>query len=133
MARLRPHRGVLLLRPGRGADLLGHKLMLGFAASSPLVSPSLGLMIWTLLLFGISMYALWKLAFPRIAQALDKRQRAIEESIDAADRTRQQADRLLEEYRGRLRESRHQAEQIIDRARQAAEVHEKNATADAKK
>jgi F-type H+-transporting ATPase subunit b len=107
--------------------------MPGFAASSPLVSPSLGLTIWTLLLFGLSMFVLWKTVFPRITEALDKRQRAIEDSIDAADRTRKEADRLLEEYRERLRESREQAQGIIDRARQAAEAHEKNATADAKK
>jgi F-type H+-transporting ATPase subunit b len=107
--------------------------MLDFAASSPLVSPSLGLTIWTLLLFGLSMFVLWKTVFPRITEALDKRQHAIEESIDAADRTRRQADRLLEEYRERLREARHQSEQIIERARNAAETHERNATADAKK
>ncbi len=106
--------------------------MLGFAASSPLVSPSLGLAIWTLILFGISMFVLWKTVFPRITEALDKRQHAIEESIDAAERTRRQADRLLEEYRDRLREARGQADQIVERARNAAEVHERNATAEAK-
>jgi len=36
-----------------------------------LVSPSLGLMIWTLLAFGITLYLLNKLAFPRIAEALE--------------------------------------------------------------
>ena len=40
-------------------------------------------MIWTLLLFGISMFILAKLAFPRITEALDRRQKAIEDSIDA--------------------------------------------------
>jgi F-type H+-transporting ATPase subunit b len=102
------------------------------SSGSFLITPDVGLMVWTLLLFALSMYVLRRWAFPRIAEALDKRQRAIEESIDAAERTRQQADRLLEEYRERLREARGQAEQIIDRARQAAEVHERNATADAK-
>jgi F-type H+-transporting ATPase subunit b len=108
--------------------------MLAPASSSGkfLVTPNVGLMIWTLLLFGISMFILYRLAFPRIAEALDRRQHAIEESIDAAERTRVQADRLLEEYRERLREARGQAEQIIDRARAAAEAHERNATLDAK-
>ena len=67
-----------------------------------LVSPDVGLMIWTLLVFGISMYILSKVAFPRIAEALDKRQQAIEESIDTAERTRTEADELLAEYRERL-------------------------------
>ena len=45
-------------------------------------------MIWTFIVFGISLYVLKKVVFPRIQEALDKRQHAIEESIDAAERTR---------------------------------------------
>jgi F-type H+-transporting ATPase subunit b len=86
-----------------------------------LVSPSLGLMIWTLLAFGITLYLLNKLAFPRIAEALDRRRVAIEESIDAAARAKQEADAALEEYRARLREAREQADDILARARKAAE------------
>jgi|SRR5947209_18859044 len=94
------------------------------SSGSFLISPNVGLMIWTLLLFGISMVVLAKLAFPRISQALDRRQRAIEDSIDAAERTRQEADQLLADYRERLREARQQAEEIVQRARRAAETHE---------
>lgn len=86
-----------------------------------LVSPSLGLMIWTLLAFGITLYLLNKLAFPRIAAALDRRRVAIQESIEAAQRAKQEADELLEEYRARLREAREQADDIVTRARKAAE------------
>jgi F-type H+-transporting ATPase subunit b len=86
-----------------------------------LVSPSIGLMIWTLLAFGITLYLLNKLAFPRIAAALDRRRVAIEESIDSARRAKQEADQLLEEYRARLREAREQADDIVARARKAGE------------
>ena len=86
-----------------------------------LVSPSLGLMIWTLLAFGITLYLLNKLAFPRIAEALDRRRVAIQESIDSAQRAKRDADELLEEYRARLREAREQAEDIVARARKAAD------------
>jgi len=90
-----------------------------------LVTPGLGLMIWTLLAFGITLLVLYKLAFPRIADALDKRQRAIEESIDTAERTKAEAERILEEYRQRLAEARQQAEDIVVRARKAGETHER--------
>jgi F-type H+-transporting ATPase subunit b len=90
-----------------------------------LVTPNVGIMIWTLLAFGITLYILWKLAFPRIGEALDKRQRAIEESIDASERTKAEADELLGEYRERLKEARVQAEEIVARARRAGEVHER--------
>jgi F-type H+-transporting ATPase subunit b len=98
------------------------------SSGSFLITPNVGLMIWTLLLFGISLWILWKLAFPRISEALDRRQHAIEESIDHAEKMRREADELLEEYRARLREARDQAQEIIERARKAADAHEREAT-----
>src|SRR3712207_2911267 len=89
-----------------------------------LVSPNVGLMIWTLLVFGISLFVLSRLAFPRIAEALDRRQRAIEESIESAERTKTEADRLLAEYRERLAEARNQADEIVARARKTGESQE---------
>jgi F-type H+-transporting ATPase subunit b len=86
-----------------------------------LVSPNVGLMIWTLLAFGTTLYILNKVAFPRIAEALDRRRKAIEQSIESAERTKREADELLEEYRARLREAREQAEDIVVRARKAAD------------
>src|SRR5215218_6934185 len=62
-----------------------------------LVSPGVGLMVWTLFLFGVSLIILWKVAFPRIAEALDRRQKAIEDSIDTAERIRREA--VLEQAR----------------------------------
>ncbi len=91
------------------------------SGGSFLVSPNVGLMIWTLLAFGITLYLLNKLAFPRIAEALDRRRQAIEDSIESAARSRREADELLEEYRARLREAREQAEDITARARKAAD------------
>ena len=90
-----------------------------------LVSPNVGLMIWTLLAFLGALFVLKRYAFPRIGEALDKRQKAIDDSIDAAERTRVEADELLEEYRARLREAREQADEIVARARSSAEHSER--------
>src|SRR5512146_2556487 len=94
-----------------------------------LVSPGLGLMIWTLVLFLFTMWVLSKAAFPKIQEALDKRANAIRESIEAAERQRQESDQLLEEYRARLAEAREQADDIMARARKAGEAAETEATA----
>ena len=102
------------------------------AADSFLVSPNVGLMIWTLLAFGLTLFVLSKLAFPRIAEALDRRQRAIEDSIDTAARLKTEAEELLEQYRKRLKQARTQAEEILVRARKAAEVREAEAIGEAK-
>src|SRR3954463_9190518 len=101
-------------------------------SSNFLVSPNVGLMIWTLLAFVIALLVLRKYAWPAITEALDKRQRAIEESIDVAERTRTEAQELLQEYRERLREARAQADEIVARARKAGETHERETLEKAK-
>ena len=97
-----------------------------------LVSPVVGVMIWTLIIFGITLLILWKVAFPRIAEALDKRQKAIEESIDTAEKIRKEAEQILAEYRERLAEARGQADEIVARARKTGEAAEGEILADAR-
>ena len=99
------------------------------SGGSFLVSPGLGLMIWTLVLFLITMWVLSKVAFPKIQEALDKRAATIAESIDAAERQRKESDELLAEYRARLAEAREQADDIMVRARKSAETAEAEAAA----
>ncbi len=95
-----------------------------------LVSPGLGLMIWTLVLFLFTMWVLSKVAFPKIQEALDKRAKTISESIEAAERQRKESDELLAEYRERLTEAREQADDIMARARKAADTAESEAKAE---
>src|SRR3954462_12776771 len=102
-------------------------------SSNFLVSPNVGLMIWTLLAFFVAFFILRKYAWPQISAALDKRQRAIEDSIETAERTRAEARELLEEYRERLREARAQADEIVVRARKAGESHEREALEEARR
>ena len=98
-----------------------------------LVSPGLGLMIWTLILFFATMYVLYRFAFPPIAEALEKRAAAVRENLDSAERTREEADELLAEYRERLKEAREQAEDILQRSRQSAERFAEESKAEAKR
>ena len=102
------------------------------SGGSFLVTPGLGLMIWTLALFLFTMWVLSKLAFPRIQEALDKRANAIRENIEAAERQRKETDELLAEYRKRLTEAREQADDIVARARKASETAKGEAAAEGK-
>jgi F-type H+-transporting ATPase subunit b len=97
------------------------------SSGSFLITPGIGLMVWTLLLFGVSLVLMAKFVFPRISDALGRRQKAIEDSIDTAERTRTEAEKILGEYRERLKEARAQSDEIVQRARQAAESHEHEA------
>jgi F-type H+-transporting ATPase subunit b len=102
------------------------------SGGSFLVKPGVGLMVWTLFVFVTAMIVLKRAAWPRIAEALDKRQRAIEESIELANQTKEEAEKLLEEYRERLKDARVQADEIVARARKAAETHERETIEDAR-
>ena len=122
--------------------MLDHLLIVTAAAAeegaeegggSFLVSPDIGLMIWTLVVFILSMIVLSKLAFPRIAEALDRRQRAIEESIESAERVKAEADQLIAEYRQRLTDARQQADEIVARARKTGEQAHVEAVAEARR
>jgi len=104
------------------ADIATLLVVAKSSGGSFLVSPALGLMIWTLVLFLFTMWVLRKVAFPRIQEALDKRANAIRDNIEAAEKQRQEADKLLQEYRHRLTEAREQADDIITRARKASEA-----------
>jgi F-type H+-transporting ATPase subunit b len=97
------------------------------SSGSFLITPNVGLMIWTIVVFLISLFILRKWVFPLIGEALDKRAKTIEGEIDAAAELRQEADKVLEEYRERLKEARAQSEEIVQRARQTAEAHEHEA------
>jgi F-type H+-transporting ATPase subunit b len=77
--------------------------------------------------FVISIAILRRFVFPRIGDALDKRAKTIEGDIDAAAQLRTDADKVLAEYRERLKEAREQSDEIVSRARGAAEEHDREA------
>src|SRR3954468_3661963 len=118
--------GIITALPLAAADAAKDK------SSNFLVSPDVGLMLWTLLVFLVTLFLLRKYAFPPIKEALEKRQPLIEESIDSAQRTRDEAEEILVEYRERLKEARVQAEEIVARARKAGETTERQSLEDAR-
>jgi F-type H+-transporting ATPase subunit b len=94
------------------------------SGGSFLITPNVGIMVWTIVVFLISLFILRKWVFPLIGEALDRRAKTIEGEIDGAAELRLQADEVLAEYRERLKEARAQSEEILQRARQTADAHE---------
>lgn len=84
-------------------------------------SLDLGLVIWTWVLFLLTLAVLaWKV-FPWIAGGLEERREKIQGAIDEAQAEREEARRLLEEQKQELAEARRQAQDIIDEGREAGE------------
>jgi F-type H+-transporting ATPase subunit b len=90
-------------------------------AANPLIDVTVGLMIWTLVCFGITFFVLRKFAFGPIQRVIDERRQRIRESLAEADRARDEARRLLEEHRALMRDARGQAEEILSESRRVAD------------
>src|SRR3954470_14825485 len=86
-----------------------------------LTSIEINLMFWTLIVFGITFFIVWKFFMPKIFAAVEAREKALEEAIDNAKRDREDAARLLADQRTSLDASRGEAQKIIADGRAIAE------------
>jgi F-type H+-transporting ATPase subunit b len=80
-----------------------------------------GLMVWTLITFGLAVAILWKYAFGPLQRIMDERRTQIRESLEAAEATRDEAARMLTEYQATLVSVRAEAEDILERSRKAGD------------
>jgi F-type H+-transporting ATPase subunit b len=94
---------------------------------SPLTRVIPGLMIWTLIVFGITFYVLKRFAFGRVQQIIDERRARIRQSLEEADRARSEARRLLEEHRALIGQAKSEAGEILAEARKTAEAQRERA------
>jgi F-type H+-transporting ATPase subunit b len=90
-------------------------------ASNPLIEVRLGLMVWTIVCFGITFFVLKRYAFGYIQRAIDERRQRIRRSLEEADKARDEARRLLQEHRALIGQARGQSEEILAEARRVAE------------
>jgi F-type H+-transporting ATPase subunit b len=89
-------------------------------ASGPLVVNG-GLMIWTLVVFGLLFLVLRRFAWPALLGAVEAREKRLEEQLAEAERQRAESARLLEEHKKLLADARTQASAMLADARIAAE------------
>jgi F-type H+-transporting ATPase subunit b len=92
------------------------------AASNPLIKVIPGLMVWTIVAFGITFFILKRYAFGPIQKLIDERRERIRQSVDEADRVRDEARALLEEHRALIGQARSDAEGILAEARRIADA-----------
>ena len=80
-----------------------------------------GLMIWTLICFGITFFVLRKFAFGPIQKTIDERRERIRSSVQEAEHARAEARRLLEEHRQLIGQAKSEAGEILAEARKVAD------------
>jgi F-type H+-transporting ATPase subunit b len=90
-------------------------------AANPLVTVIPGLMIWTIISFAITFWVLKRYAFGPIQKLIDERRERIRQSVEEADRVREEARSLLEEHKALIGQARSDAEGILAEARRIAD------------
>src|SRR5881628_2707823 len=75
-----------------------------------------GLIIWTLVVFGILLVLLWRLAFPAIVRSVEERERRIQKQLEDAE-----AQRMLEEHKKQIAAARNDAQDILAKAKVVAQ------------
>lgn len=111
--------------PLLSATLLLSATVPAFAAEEggkvDLLSPSGGLMVWTIAIFAALLVVLSRFAFKPMLAAVEARERSLQEALDAAARDRDEAARVLAEHRQQLDNARAEAQKLIADGRATAE------------
>src|SRR3954469_12517217 len=81
----------------------------------------INLMFWTLVVFGITFFIVWKFFMPKIFAAVEAREKALEKAIEDAKRDREAAAKLLAEHQAAIEASRGEAQKLIADGRAVAE------------
>lgn len=86
-----------------------------------LVLPGIGLIFWMTLSFLILAFILGKFGWPVIVQALDKRETKITESLELAEKTREEMKALQANNEQLLKEAKEERDSILAEARKISQ------------
>lgn len=88
---------------------------------SPLVTPGVGLIFWTAVVFICLLLVLSKLAWKPIVKALAERENSIQEALDAADRAREEMKKLEANNQKAAEEARLERDKMLQEAKKISE------------
>ena len=89
-------------------------------AKNPIL-PATNEIIWAALSFAILFVLIARVGFPAIKKGMDARATRIRGSLDEAERAKDEAGSVLDEYRRQLADAKNESARIIEEARQAAD------------
>jgi F-type H+-transporting ATPase subunit b len=85
------------------------------------ILPAANELIWGTIAFLILLVLMYRTVWPSVDKAFKDRRANIEGKLEEAEREREEADQLLEQYRRRLRDAEDETQRILDEARSNAE------------
>lgn len=89
--------------------------------NNPLISPGLGTFFWMLVSFGVLAFILGKWGWPMLLKALKKREQAIADSLNAAEKAREEMAQLVAHNEDLLKEAKVQRDELLRNARLTSE------------
>jgi F-type H+-transporting ATPase subunit b len=95
--------------------------LLAAESSNDLIKVVPGLMIWTLVAFGITFFVLRKYAFGPIQKTIDERRDKIRLAVEEADNARNEARDLLEQNKAILAQARSESAAILAEAKKVGD------------
>ena len=96
-------------------------LAAGSGGGGTLLDVNPGLIIWTVITFVLLLLILKKVAWKPILTALDQRENAIKESLEKAEKAKDEAKKILEENSANLAKAEEESRKIIEQSRLFAE------------
>ena len=90
------------------------------------------LIFWEVITFAILLFLLYRYVYPPIRDRIQQRQSEIERAIDEAEKTRNEAQELLAEYRRQIEEARGEGRRIVEESRKQAETQIERAKTEAR-
>jgi len=90
-----------------------------FLVDFSVIKPDPGLLIWTIIIFGIFWLMMGRFAFKPIAESLKKREMDIQNSLDEAKKAREEMASLQAENEKLLAQAREERSQILKEAKEA--------------
>jgi F-type H+-transporting ATPase subunit b len=85
------------------------------------ILPAVNELIWGTIAFLILLFLMYRTVWPQVDKAFKDRRANIEGKLEQAERDREEAEGLLEQYRRRLRDAEDETQRILEEARTNAE------------
>ena len=101
--------------------LFGFKSIALLLEGINLIEVNPGLIIWVAVTFIILVIVLKKIAWKPILTALDQRESVIKESLEKAEKAKEEAQKVLEENKANLAKAEEESKKIIEQSRTYAE------------
>ncbi|TAG57343.1 MAG: ATP synthase F0 subunit B [Cytophagales bacterium] len=85
-----------------------------------LITPSIGLLFWSLIIFVILLFILTKFAWKPIVGALEEREKFISDALDQANKAKEEMSKLKSENEALLMQARQERDKILKDAQTVA-------------